>query len=235
MLIPWKVFFGQHQSPPQKVSPELSPSWGCLLYFRMLTAMADAQGILEEEDQRKSRSACPHADPFFWWVHFLKLIAVRTWRNGGLVNEAFPKFWEPALHSRCCVSFRNFDANGPRYQPTISDSFGKEEFVWVECFWKDKLKTFLFLFPTKFGSSGKLPATIYSDMLHKILKYDNVLGPWFKGLLVERLIGFFNLTIGSSEKSLLGCMARNSQLFLGCLCYMESKEPTLPMPSPLKK
>ena len=25
-------------------------------------------------------------------------------------------------------------------------------------------------------------------MLHKILKYDNVLGPWFKGLLFERLI-----------------------------------------------
>jgi len=79
---------------------------------------------------------------------------------------------------------------------------------------------FLFLFPTKFGRSGKLRGTIYSDMLHEILKYDNVLGPWFKGLLFERLIGFFNLTIGSSEKFLLGCMARNSQLFLGCLCYM---------------
>ena len=25
---------------------------GCLLYFRVLTAMADAQGILEEEDTK---------------------------------------------------------------------------------------------------------------------------------------------------------------------------------------
>ena len=54
-----------------------------------------------------------------------------------------------------------------------------------------------------------------------------------KGLLFELLIASSAWPFDLQNIS-FGVMARNSQLFLGCLCYMESKGPTLPMPSPLR-
>ena len=60
----------------------------------------------KRQKSQPSGSAKPrvhHAESLFvWWVHVLKLIAVRTWKNGGMVNEAFPKFWEPASWQVLC-------------------------------------------------------------------------------------------------------------------------------------
>ena len=98
-----KLFFGQHQSQPRKVSPELSN-----VKVVCSTSECSQPWLMRKASWKKRTKRQKIALRIGVSVHMATLPETNSksaWKNWGLVNEAFPKFWEPALHSRCCVSF----------------------------------------------------------------------------------------------------------------------------------